>query len=450
VFAISQGLWGIYSKRGLIQWSARHFEQVQYALVWSIAFVLIERNIQLCGGILDLFSLSFAARWCLNNVFGTGFLSLFLLRAWLVHFDYHSGVALTNLKGPHSLDAMTDEQRAHWQWFLDNKRANTYGAPKYVQRFTFAMVCGVNLFLFGWSLLSETSFIYGMVAIWAALIIVAIGITRHLTLIDDHFFIREEMLLEFRCLALLFMIGGIVIILGPAMGWDIAGFILIELSVLCIAAMCGVATFWTMRKTVAAGLDSVSGAPKMDLPPNSPLLSVVLRDAKAVPLLLAHLVQELSVENLFFLADVMEFKKVFVSRNVKVGDEGFSCAYPRNLARLHFRRTFTEYAWAISKTYVDGGSALYVTAISEHLREGIMDSLADREVEDEEKQRELQSLLEELHTVFDDAAAEVFEQVTRAYSRFAHTPAFEGLKALRLQSGKVEVEMAEEEKETNQ
>ena len=77
---IAHGLWSVYSKKHLIQWSARHFEQLYYALLGSIFFVLIERNIQLCGGILDLFELSFAARWCLNNVFGVSFLAMFLLR----------------------------------------------------------------------------------------------------------------------------------------------------------------------------------------------------------------------------------------------------------------------------------------------------------------------------------------------------------------------------------
>lgn len=77
---IAHGLWSVYSKKNLIQWSARHFDQLYYALIWSILFVLVERNIQLCGGILNLFEFSIPVRWFLNNLFGIGFLSLFLLR----------------------------------------------------------------------------------------------------------------------------------------------------------------------------------------------------------------------------------------------------------------------------------------------------------------------------------------------------------------------------------
>ena len=55
---IAHGLWSVYSKKNLIQWSARHFDQLYYALIWSILFVLVERNVQLCGGILGLFDMS--------------------------------------------------------------------------------------------------------------------------------------------------------------------------------------------------------------------------------------------------------------------------------------------------------------------------------------------------------------------------------------------------------
>ena len=76
------GLWSISSqkRRNLIQWSSRHFDQLFYALMWSILFVLIERNIQLLGGILAYFTMSLQVRWFLNNLFSIGFLSLWLLR----------------------------------------------------------------------------------------------------------------------------------------------------------------------------------------------------------------------------------------------------------------------------------------------------------------------------------------------------------------------------------
>lgn len=107
-------------------------------------------------------------------------------RAWLVHFDFHSGVALANLV---SNPGLKDHQREHLQWFLDNKR--NYGSPRYLTKFTIAMVLIINLFMLGWSLISEDTFVYGMIFIYAVLIVVSIGITRHITLLDDNFFIRR-------------------------------------------------------------------------------------------------------------------------------------------------------------------------------------------------------------------------------------------------------------------
>eukprot|EP01083_Nonionella_stella_P035850 97769_1 len=62
---IAHGLWSVFSKRNIIQWSARHFEQLYYVLIWSILFVIVERNIQLMGGILELFSFSLVSVSCL-------------------------------------------------------------------------------------------------------------------------------------------------------------------------------------------------------------------------------------------------------------------------------------------------------------------------------------------------------------------------------------------------
>eukprot|EP01083_Nonionella_stella_P293798 999122_1 len=190
---IAHGLWSVFSKRNIIQWSARHFEQLYYVLIWSILFVIVERNIQLMGGILELFSFSSQVQWFLNNLFGTTFLGLFLLRAWLIHFDFHSGVALANLV---SNPDLKQNHKEHLQWFLDNKR--NYGSPKYLTRFTFAMVFGINLFMLIWSLIAPASFMYAMVFIYAVIIIISISVTRHFTVVNDNFFIGQEILLEFR------------------------------------------------------------------------------------------------------------------------------------------------------------------------------------------------------------------------------------------------------------
>jgi len=416
---IAHGAWSVYSKKRLIQWSARHFDQLYYALIWSVLFVLVERNIQLCGGILELFEFSFVARWLLNNIFGTTYLALFLLRAWLVHFDFHSGVALANLV---SNPDLKDHQREHLQWFLDNKR--NYGSPKYLTRFTIAMVVIINLFMLGWSLISEVTFVYAMIFLYAVLIVVSIGITRHITLLDDNFFIRQEILMEFRIFAGMFIIGGILIIFGPPMGWNWAGFFLIELSVMTILGMCFVSTYWVMRKTYSVGLDSVTGIPNISLPSGAPPLSLALRDRKATTEFIKHLVNEVSVENIFFLSDVMAYKKSFVRINkLRSIGNGFQCEVSTQLARLIYRRTFTHYAWAISKTYIDGSSSLYVTAISDQSRDDVTEKLEEKDPNDE-KQSPSQQIYEELQIVFDDCATEVFEELKKAYARFAYTKQF--------------------------
>lgn len=421
---IAHGLWSVYSKRTQIQWSARHFDQLYYALIWSILFVLIERNLQLMGGILELFEMDFVVRWWLNNLFGTTFLGLFLLRAWIVHYDYSSGMALANLVSNPDLQ---EEQKAHLQWFLDNKR--NYGSPKYMTRFTLAMVLIVNFFLLLWSLIAETSFVYGMVFIYAVLIITAIGITRHITLLDDNFFIRQEILLEFRLFAIMFIVGGILIIFGPPMGWNWAGFFLIELSVLCILGMCFVSTYWVMRRTYSVGLDSVNGATEIKLPSGSPPLSLALRDRKATTSFIRHLVNEVSVENIFFLSDIMAYKKAFTLNNKLKSIEGFQCSVGTQLARLIYRRTFTHYAWAISKTYIDGTSSLYVTAISDEQRFDVTEKLEDKDPAQEKDGG--QPLYQGLQTIFDEVADEVYEELRKAYNRFAYTKSFEKIMNLK-------------------
>ncbi len=109
-------------------------------------------------------------------------------------------------------------------------------------------------------------------------------------------------MIEFRIFATMFIVGGILIIFGPPMGWNWAGFFLIELSVLTILGMCFVSTYWVMRKTYSVGLDSVNGIPNIQLPQGCPPLSLALRDRKATTEFIRHLVNEVSVENIFFLS----------------------------------------------------------------------------------------------------------------------------------------------------
>merc|ERR1712079_83262 len=124
----------------------------------------------------------------------------------------------------------------------------------------------------------------------------------------------------------------------------------------------------------------------------------------------------------------MAYKKAFVRLNkLRSLGNGFQCEVGTQLARLVYRRTFTHYAWAISKTYVDGSSSLYVTAIKDINREDVIDKLETLDPADEtqENQQSQVQLLEELQNIFDDCATDVYQQLKMAYNRFAYTPQFE-------------------------
>ncbi len=123
----------------------------------------------------------------------------------------------------------------------------------------------------------------------------------------------------------------------------------------------------------------------------------------------------------------MAYKKSFVRINkLRSLGNGFKCEVGTQLARLIYRRTFTHYAWAISKTYIDGSSSLYVTAINDGNREEVTDKLEEQDPtrEQTEDGSKLIQLLEELQNAFDDCATDVYEELKKSYARFAYTPQF--------------------------
>merc|ERR1712173_382412 len=232
---------------------------------------------------------------------------------------------------------------------------------------------------------------------------------------------------------MMFVFTGIIIIFQPVLGEQWTALLFTELSVICITWMCMLSTYWILRKTYEVGLDSVAKGP-MDISSqlsSLPPLSLALRNSKATIEFIRFLVNEISVENIFFLSDIMAYKKTFLDRNaLKSMGNGFECGVQRNLARLIYRRTFTHYAWAISKTYIDGSSSLFVTAISDDVRDDITQKLEgkdpSREMEEAgDESGKMELLLQELQNVFDEAAREVYDQLKRSYARFAYSPRFE-------------------------
>merc|ERR1712087_984688 len=123
----------------------------------------------------------------------------------------------------------------------------------------------------------------------------------------------------------------------------------------------------------------------------------------------------------------MGFKRTFVEKGkLRAIGNGFECSVSTNLARLIYRRTFTHYAWAISKTYIDGSSSLYVTAINDATRDDITDRLEDKDPNNENDGNV--ELYQELQNIFDDPATEVYAELKKSYIRFAYTPQFERIK----------------------
>lgn len=421
---LAHGIYKVYAKRNSIGWSARHFEPLFVTIVWSLLYIGIERNLQIFGGIIGSFNLEFVPAWFLNNLFSIGFLALYIQRAWLIHYDYHSGVALYNLVTNPGLD---DERREHLQWFIDNK--TNYGSPKYLFRFTIIVVFTINFFLIGWSAISEKTFVYGCIALYSILIFIAMGVTSKLTKLDDNFFIRKELLVEFRLFAICFLFSGILVMFGPGIGWDYASFFFVEISVIACFSMGFVATYWVLGQTEKYGLDEDIHSLNYELPPNTPPINLLFSDASATKLFIQHLCREVSVENIFFLADVMGYKKSFEKySHTKIESvTGFSCAVPVTLARLMFRRTFTHYAWAISKTYVDGSSAFYVTAITDNARSKCIEFFEDQNPGIEKKRAADYEHYVKLQNGFDSVAQEVYNAIKASYVRFAQSEEFKSI-----------------------
>jgi hypothetical protein len=428
---LCRGTYMAHQRRNQVQWSARHFRPLFYALCWSILFISVERNLQLMGSILGLFEWPFVLGWAFNNVFLVTFLALYIVRTWLIHYDYHSGIALHNLV---TNPDMSDDVREHMQWFMDNKV--NYGSPKYLIRFTFAMILVINLFFIAWSALSPVSFIYGMVLIYIGFVLVCISITNKLVELNDTFVIRDELVHEYRMFAVMLILAGIWVCFGAPMGWRWGTFLLVETSVFAVFGMGLAATWRVLKQTQMLGFER-----ELTLADGAYPLDAVLVNAEANGLFIEHLTREIMVENIFFLSDVMAFKESFVQYNKLEEVQGFRCQIPTSLSRLMFRRTFTHYAWAITKTYVDGTSAFFVTAISEQTRERCIEFFEEQNPADE-KRNQTAAHYAALQVGFDEAAQEVLRVLKDSYMRWSHLESYKDVN-IRGQSMGVNQEMKE-------
>jgi len=389
----------------------------------------VERNLQLFGSASGYFELGTQLRWILNNFFTFGFLFAYGLRAWLVYFDYCTGVAM--LAEITHWEAYTPKVREQLEWFVLNKRY--YGSPKYLAQFSSGITIILTLIIWGWIVVSEVTFYYGLVIIYSAVILILMTVTKKITVIEDLLLIRRELLLEFRIMAGFFSLLGVLIIFGSAMGWDYCKFFAIEASVFGMTAMASVSTWWMLDKSQLLALPMIMQQRLQQLGEkndqderlrNAPPLEAVLNDKEGLIFFMWHLIRELSFENVIFLADVMNYKNSFM-QNMQVFKSipGFSIRM-QNVAK--FRReshsTFVHYAWTLSQEYVENISVSYVTAIRDESRDHIFDRIEAFELLDER-----QMTPEEwtnLCNVFDEAAKEVWTLLNESWLRYVTAPNF--------------------------
>ena len=169
-----------------IEWSQRHWKPLRVGLIASILFVLISCNLFVMSIFMELWSTPRAVLYLFGNVGFISVISIYTLRAWVCHYDYHAGLALflsvTNLE-------IDEDDAREFKWFIANKQA--YGSPNYLFSFTGLFVIASNVFLFGWHEVSDVTYEYALAVFYFILFVVGISITQKLSLLDDNFFIRR-------------------------------------------------------------------------------------------------------------------------------------------------------------------------------------------------------------------------------------------------------------------
>jgi len=327
-----------------------------------------------------------------------------------------------------SWDVTNPRLREQAEWFLANK--THYGSPKYLFQFLAVMVIILTLGIWGWIIVSFSTFYYGMVVIYAVIMLVIMQITRKVMRIEDLLFIRCELWLEFRILAGFFVVLGVLIIFGSAMDWDYCMFFIVEASVLAMAGMSSVATWWMLGRSKLINLSALMDKRLKQLGienkedekvQHAPSLDMVLNDPEALRFFLQYLVRELSLENVFFLADVMQFKNSFVGQAKIDRTSGFSISI-QELARYSYKpsRTFVQYAWDLGEAYVENISASYVTAIHSNTRSQLLHYLDALQPEKEESFQSQDWT--ELSNAFDAAAQEVKILLGQSWRRYVTSP----------------------------
>ncbi|ETO08008.1 hypothetical protein RFI_29382 [Reticulomyxa filosa] len=289
----------------------------------------------------------------------------------------------------------------------------------------------------GWIVVSPETFYYGMVVIYAVLMLVIMGVTKKVTALEESLLIRRELLLEFRILATFFGVLGLLIIFGSPMGWDYCIFFVVEASALAMTAMGSVATWWLLDKSQLFNLPvlmerkleklGIKEEQKTENGKLIPSLRTVLNDRTAVNYFLEHLIHELSLENVFFLADVMRYKKSFLRQSQFCFFFLYFSHVPGFAIQMEdfgkidaSGRTYVEYASILGRTYVENVSASYVTAIHVETRDRILDYLETLNPQNENNIDQVQ--LTQLCNVFDPAAEEVWRLLNDSWKRYAKSP----------------------------
>ena len=299
-----------------------------------------------------------------------------------------------------------------------------------------------------WTLISPATFYIGMAILFILFGLIAMDVVKKITVLDDELFIRRELLRDWKLIAGFYFVVGFFVMLGPVIGWSMTGWILNEASVGFVFVLGWNSTFWMLERsevfTVPILMDAVSlkksgksQTQRLCDEHGLPSFEQMMEDPVAVATFLKHLVWELSVENLFFLSDVMRFKRTFVTENMIDTMPGFYYDVPHMLSRFvrdlislflfyavcvfslcrygyRKERGTIAYAWSISHAYVDNLSAFYITAMDEDERERILEFLTDLKPDEKLEGKKLEDLV----CIFDTAARHVFALIKQAHGRF--------------------------------
>jgi len=414
------GLREEYNQKNAAYLTARHLNPLKIAIYLSFVYLSLITLLNILGNIWKLFNINLWFYGLINNIIMIPILMLYILRVWVIHYDYRSGIALYSVLifG----DRVNDDEKDEHKWFLKNR--NTYGAPNYIYKFVIIISIFLNVFLLFFSILLPDSYDVAVGVIYFVLILIGITITQKIKDIDDVFFVRSELLIQFRCLSICFMLIGFLLIFRNVFGVSLTNILILIIISVTLFIMGYISTWYVITLLSSKGLTE-----ELTEPNNGPSLNDVLSIPETLHEFIEYLSSEIMVENLFFIADVMKYKMKFVQESKLQDVFGYKVDVPITLSKLQIEmiNTYTECAWAVSQIYLEGDSSYYVTALSDNIRNDTIKEVKSLKPSLELEMGDQFDYLP-LQIIFDNTMRHVWKQLNQSYRRFCLTAKFDKVK----------------------